>query len=57
MHSIYQLYICHPSSQHNHPEKLLITTIVAHNLNTIHNITIEKVQVHTNIFENNETNK
>lgn len=57
MPSIYQLYICHPSSQHNHPEKLLITTIVAHNLNTIHNITIEKVQVHTNIFENNETNK
>jgi hypothetical protein len=57
MPSIYQLYSCHPSSQDNHLKKLLITTIVAHILNTIHNITIQKVQVHTNIFENDEANK
>ena len=41
-----------PSSQHNHPNKLLITATVNHIIWSRHKITIHKVKAHTCITRN-----
>ena len=45
-------HIRHPSSYHNHPNKLLLSTIVHQILWTKHNITILKVKAHIKILDN-----
>ena len=51
LNSIYLVHnhIQHPSSQHKHPDKLLIAAIVNHITCTTHKITIQKVRAHTGI--------
>jgi hypothetical protein len=50
-------HICHPSSQHNHPDKLLISTIVLQILWTNHSIKTQKVRAHIRISSNEITNQ
>ena len=54
LNSIYLIHnhIRHPSSQHNHPDKLLISAIVNHITWSTHKITIHKVRAHTCIIGN-----
>ena len=50
-------YINHPSSQHNHLDKLLIVTIIFNSQHSTHKIMIQKVRAHNNIFGDDEANK
>jgi hypothetical protein len=54
LNSIYLIHnhMRHPSSQHNHPDKLLIAAIVNHITWSTHKITIQKVRAHTSIIGN-----
>ena len=49
LNNIYLIHnhIRHPSSQHNHPNKLCIAAIVNHITWSTHKITIQKVKAHT----------
>ena len=58
LHSMYLIHnhIRHPSSQHSHPDKLLIAVIVDHITWSTHKITIQKVRTHTCIIGNQLAN-
>ena len=54
LNSIYLInnHIRHPSSQYNHPDKLLIVAIVNHITWSMHKITIQKIRAHIGIISN-----
>ena len=50
-------HTCHPSSQYNHPYKLLINRIIHTTNSSLHNVIIYRVIAHTNILSNEKANK